>query len=90
MEIARLRAGDALAAAVLSPAKLPAVALLVSSPDFIELDAPMVKTAGIWVREDLRGARDPPVRSKRGTGVRDGVHDGGGGPARQSSPACTR
>jgi len=62
-----------------SPAKLLAVALLVSSPDFIELDAPMVKTAGIWVREDLRGARDPPVRSKRGTRVRDGVRDGGGG-----------
>jgi hypothetical protein len=30
-----------------SPAKLLAVALLVSSPDFIELDAPMVKMAGI-------------------------------------------
>ena len=66
------------------------VALLDSLPDFIELDAPMVKMAGIWAREDLRGARDPPVRSKWGTGVRDGVRDGGGGPARQSSLACTR
>ena len=48
-----------------SPAKLPAVALLDSSPDFIELDAPMVKTAGTWVREDLRGARDPLVALER-------------------------
>jgi len=72
-----------------SPAKLLAVALLVSSPDFIELDAPMVKTAGIWVREDPRGARNPPVRSKRGTGVRDGVRSKGGGAVRRRPPACS-
>ena len=66
-----------------SPAKLLAVALLVSSPDFIELDAPMVKTAGIWVREDPRGVPNPHVRSKRGTGVRDGVRSKGGGAVRR-------
>ena len=71
-----------------SPAKLLAVALLVFSPDFIELDAPMVKMAGIWAREDLRGARDPPVRSKWGTGVRDGVRSKGGGAVRRRPPAC--
>ena len=48
-----------------SPAKLLAVALLVFSPDFIELDAPMVKTAGTWVRKDLRGARNPLVALER-------------------------
>ena len=48
-----------------SPAKLPAVALLDSLPDFIELDASMIKTAGILVREDLRGVRDPLVALER-------------------------
>ena len=73
-----------------SPAKLPAVALLDSSPDFIELDAPMVKMAGTWVREDLRGARDPLVALERFEEALGRERGCGGGCRSHSSPACTR
>jgi len=70
--------------------KLPAVALLDSSPDFIELDAPMVKTAGTWVREDLRGARDPLVALERFEEALGRERGCSGGCRSHSSPACTR
>ena len=73
-----------------SPAKLPAVALLDSSPDFIELDAPMVKTAGTWVREDLRRARDPLVALERFEEALGRERGCGGGCRSHGSPVCMR
>ena len=67
------------AAAELAGETFPAVARLGSSLDFGVSGFPGLVWAGVWVREDLRVMRDPPVASAglcvargRGCGSDDG------------------
>jgi hypothetical protein len=53
------------------------------SPEFIELDAPGVKSTRAWVGRDPRYTRDlPRAKARHGRGSSD-EHDGGGGSARR-------
>ena len=63
-------------------------ALLESSPDFIEFDAPRVISTKAWVSGAQSGMRNPPEHSSGlGGALRRGC-TGGGGSARRDSPAC--
>jgi hypothetical protein len=57
-----------------------------ASPELVEINAPGVKSNGVWVCRDQRDTRDPP-EALAGLGVARGcVRGGGGGFARWRLP----
>jgi hypothetical protein len=76
-------------AAGVTGAELPRWCRAGNSSEFIENDAPGVKSTGFWAREVHHAMRDRPRAVAGLRGALGCAHNGkGGGTARRRSPAC--
>ena len=75
-------------AALVAGGRVPAAALSQTSPEFVENNAPGVKSTRAWVRRVRRNMRSPPRVTEGLSEALGGERKGGGGSARHDSPAC--
>jgi len=75
-------------AALVAGGRVPAAALSQTSPEFVENNAPVVKSTRAWVRRVRRNMRSPPRVTEGLSEALGGERKGGGGSARHDSPAC--
>ena len=75
-------------AALVAGGRVPAAALSQISPEFVENNAPGVKSTRAWVRRVRRNMRSPPRVTEGLSEALGGERKGGGGSAWHDSPAC--